>query len=282
MNNKHLNPDTKKEESIKNTIKKHYGTIAQRTTTCCTPKGCCNQSNPPDPGYTSQELETIPEAARAASAGCGNPVTHADLKRGEIVLDLGSGGGIDAILAAEKVGPHGKVIGVDMSPDMIQLAKRNVQESGQENTEFRHGEIEHLPVLDESVDVVISNCVINLCPDKDAVFKEAYRVLRKGGRIILSDMMAENLTPEASLNPQAWSECIGGAIPLEAYLEKMKEAGFIKVKTLAHSTYPPQFLADSLKAIGIMYDPGQAILSHAEILGFKPTGNKIPQYGDCC
>ncbi len=169
-----------------------------------------------------------------ASAGCGNPTALAGLKEGEVVLDLGSGGGIDIFIAAKKVGPKGKAIGVDMTDEMLELARRNAEEVGIENVEFRKGDIEDLPVEDESVDVIISNCVINLAPDKDKVFTEAFRVLRPGGRMLISDKVTKGGLPEEVRNdPDAWAACVSGALDEEVYVGKIRDAGFEKVSVVS-------------------------------------------------
>jgi SAM-dependent methyltransferase len=182
------------------------------------------------------------------AAGCGNPTALAELKQGETVLDLGSGGGIDCFLAAERVGPAGKVIGVDMTPEMIDVARANARKAKVKNTEFRLGEIEHLPVADESVDAIISNCVINLSPEKEQVFKEAYRVLKKGGRILVSDMMASGLPEEVKKNLSLWASCIGGAVDLDEYLNKIKSAGFKEVDVVNKEEYSRDFIKDALES----------------------------------
>jgi len=168
------------------------------------------------------------------SLGCGNPTAIAELQPGEVVLDLGSGGGIDCFLAAKKVGPEGKVIGLDMTPDMIKLARRNAKKVGATNVEFRYGEMEDIPLPDESVDAIISNCVINLSPDKDAVFSEAYRVLRPGGRMMVSDIVINGQLPQSIRDSlDAWAGCIAGALDEPVYLGKIRAAGFEKVKVLS-------------------------------------------------
>jgi SAM-dependent methyltransferase len=169
-----------------------------------------------------------------ASAGCGNPTALAELQPGEVVLDLGSGGGIDCFLAAKKVGPAGRVIGLDMTPDMIMLAQRNAKKVGATNVEFRYGEIEDIPLPDESVDAVISNCVINLSPDKDAVFREVYRVLRPGGRMSVSDIVLYGEIPAAIRDSlAAWASCLAGALDESDYLGKIRAAGFADVAVLS-------------------------------------------------
>lgn len=189
-------------------------------------------------GYTLEDIESIPEGADLG-LGCGNPTASADLKKGETVLDLGSGGGIDCFLAANKVGGEGKVIGVDMTPDMIDVARENALKRNYENVEFRLGEIENLPVADNYVDVIISNCVINLSTDKDKVFQEAYRVLKPNGRMLISDIVLTKEIPESLRNnPDAYAGCIAGAILKEEYLQKIANAGFKDISVIEESTFP--------------------------------------------
>jgi len=177
--------------------------------------------------YSSEELGGLPETVTGASLGCGNPIAIAGLQPGEVVLDLGSGGGIDCFLAARVVGPQGKVIGLDMTPDMIRLAQANAKKVGATNVEFRFGEMEDIPLPDASVDVVISNCVVNLSPDKDAVFQEVYRVLRPGGRISISDIVVDGDLPQAIRSRlDAWAGCVAGALDEGIYLDKIRAAGF--------------------------------------------------------
>jgi SAM-dependent methyltransferase len=168
------------------------------------------------------------------SLGCGNPLAIAELQPGEIVLDLGSGGGIDCFLAAKRVGPEGRVIGLDMTPDMIKLARRNAKKLDAQNVDFRYGEMEDMPLPGESVDVVISNCVINLSPDKDAVFGEAFRVLRPGGRLSVSDIVVDGELPAPiRQNLNAWAGCVAGALDESDYLDKIRAAGFQDVLVLS-------------------------------------------------
>ena len=188
-------------------------------------------------GYSNEDLRNVPEASNMG-LGCGNPVALAALKEGETVLDLGSGGGIDVFLAAKRVGHKGKVIGVDMTEEMIKRAKSTAKKYGYTNTEFRLGEIENLPVEDNSVDVIISNCVINLSIDKEKVFREAYRVLKLGGKIMISDLVTEGELPEEIKKSfDAWAGCIAGALEKNEYLETIKKAGFKKVKVASESSY---------------------------------------------
>jgi SAM-dependent methyltransferase len=199
----------------------------------CGGAGCCG---PEDLGralklYSEGQISGLPAAAAMAAAGCGNPTALAGLKPGERVLDLGSGGGIDCFLAARQVGESGHVIGLDMTPDMLALARRNQANLGVTNVEFIQGEIERIPLPDANVDVVISNCVVCLSPDKDAVFSETFRVLTPGGRIHLSDVMS--LTPEgpARTDPEAWTACIAGAEHQDIYLARLRKAGFVDIET---------------------------------------------------
>jgi SAM-dependent methyltransferase len=180
--------------------------------------------------YKESPVAGLPSTVTDVAFGCGNPTAIAALRPGEVVLDLGSGGGIDCFLAAKMVGETGRVIGVDMTPEMVHLAERNRAKVGATNVEFRRGEIEALPLTDRSVDVVISNCVINLSPDKDAVFREAFRVLRPGGRLQVSDMVWAGTAPKDSGDIESWAACVAGAITLEDYLGKVREAGFAEVR----------------------------------------------------
>jgi arsenite methyltransferase len=188
-------------------------------------------------GYSTDDLMNIPDAANMG-LGCGNPVALASLKEGETVLDLGSGGGIDVFLAAKKVGPRGRVIGVDMTEAMIERAASNMVKQSYQNVEFRLGEIEKLPVDNETIDAIISNCVINLSTDKDQVFREAYRVLKHGGRLMVSDLVTDGELPEeVKKNFDAWACCIGGALEKHQYLESIRRAGFEDIKIVSESNY---------------------------------------------
>jgi ubiquinone/menaquinone biosynthesis C-methylase UbiE len=230
--------DAKKEKQIKATVKELYGQIAAQHTSCCQPpeeaSSCCCGDDTEDISnasllYSREELAAI--STDIPSLGCGNPIALSELKKGETVLDLGSGGGLDCFLAAKNVGPKGTVIGLDMTPEMIKLARMNAAKMGVKNVEFRQGEMEKMPVDSESIDVIISNCVINLSPDKDAVFKEAFRVLKPGGRLCVSDMVTHGELPEEVRQDMSqWACCIGGAIDEKAYLQKIREAGFQKPK----------------------------------------------------
>jgi ubiquinone/menaquinone biosynthesis C-methylase UbiE len=211
-------------------VKKAYGDVARKQSSCCGPKpSCCDKSAViPD--------HPVPEAELGLS--CGNPVAFSHLRKGDVVLDLGSGAGKDVFLAAEKVGPKGKAIGVDMTPEMLDLARKNAEKfrasTGLSNVEFREGQIEKLPLEDATVDVVISNCVINLSPDKPRVFREAFRALRPGGRLIVSDIVLNRPLPRAAReNEGLYSSCIAGALLRDEYLKAVADAGFQKIAVLA-------------------------------------------------
>jgi len=227
-------------ETIRTAVRKRYGSIAQGQKSCCQSSSgspCCGSPASSSSaeasrklGYTAEDIAILPEGANLG-LGCGNPQVIAQLKKGEIVLDLGSGGGIDCFLASRAVGPEGRVIGVDMTPDMVALARSNAATSGLSNLEFRLGEIEHLPVADDSVDVVISNCVINLSPEKRQVFLEAFRVLKSGGRLAVSDVVASGPIPEELKSDLSlYSSCVAGASTVEELTGFMREAGFIDIR----------------------------------------------------
>ncbi len=218
-----------KKENIKKIVKDKYKEIAMKGTSC----GCsCNKAKniSKSIGYSEEELKIVGEAN--LGLGCGNPLAFGKIKEGDVVLDLGSGAGIDSILAAEKVGSKGKVIGVDMTKEMIEKAKENAKKYNITNVEFLLGEIEHLPLKDNTVDTIITNCVINLTPDKAKTFAEAYRVLKSGGKIYLSDIvLLEELSKEQRNNKELISGCVAGALLRDDYLNKIKQAGF-KVRIL--------------------------------------------------
>ena len=204
---------------------------------CSAPSGPANEmTDTATRFYSDQELADLPESVTNVSLGCGNPTAIAEINPGEVVLDLGSGGGIDCFLAAKKVGPEGRVIGLDMTPDMIKLARRNARKMGVTNVEFRFGEMEDIPLPDQSVDVIISNCVVNLSPDKSAVFGEAYRVLRPSGRVMVSDIVIQGELPRSVRDRlDAWAACVAGALDESDYLSKIRAAGFEDVEVLSRS-----------------------------------------------
>jgi ubiquinone/menaquinone biosynthesis C-methylase UbiE len=228
-----------KDEEIRKAVREGYGKIAEHESSCCGPTNTCGCAcgSPQDTvsraiGYTDDQLGAIPGGANLG-LGCGNPTALASLKKGEVVLDLGSGGGIDCFLAANAVGGSGMVIGVDMSPEMLERARENARTGGYHNVEFRLGEIENLPVADNSVDAVISNCVINLSPDKSKVFKEAYRALKPGGRIMISDIALLKELPSAIKNSvEAYVGCVAGATTKQEYLAAVEAAGFREVEVV--------------------------------------------------
>ena len=228
-----------KPAKIKDHVKKRYGKIAQTRKSCCS-SSCCETSTKDvalQIGYSGADLKNIPDSA-VMGLGCGNPTALAKLKEGETILDLGSGGGIDVFLAAAKVGKRGKAIGVDMTEEMIDRARATASKHGYRNVEFRLGEIENLPLEDNSVDVVVSNCVINLSSDKLKVFQEAHRVLRPGGRIMISDLVTEGKLPEKVRRSfDAWAGCIAGAMEKTEYLDTIRKAGFVGVKIISESAY---------------------------------------------
>lgn len=232
----------KQEKDIKKYVKERYGKIASEGSSCC-PSSCCTPDiikQAKSFGYSEQEIENLPEDA-VMGLGCGNPTALAELKEGETVMDLGSGGGIDVFLAAQKVGEKGKVIGVDMTPEMIQRARENARKGNYNNVEFRLGEIENLPAANDSVDVIISNCVINLSLDKLAVYKEIYRILKPEGRILISDLVTEGELPEEIRKSfAAWAECIAGALEKKEYLDAIKKAGFRDITVVTEQPFNEQ------------------------------------------
>ncbi|MDH5561241.1 MAG: arsenite methyltransferase [Deltaproteobacteria bacterium] len=225
-------------EKIKTNVRHVYGSVAQRDieqSPLVSGSSCCGGGNMAEAtslkiGYSKEELDSIPLESNMG-LGCGNPQAIASIKPGESVLDLGSGGGLDCFLAASKTGETGKVIGVDMTPQMIEKARKNARKAGVKNVEFRLGEIEHLPVEDDSVDVILSNCVINLSPEKDQVFKDTFRVLKKGGRLAISDVVALKELPQMIKDdPNLHSCCIGGASHVDDIKKWLQEAGFKQIR----------------------------------------------------
>jgi len=220
-------------KKVREIVREAYGKIAQGSGSCgcsCSSCGIDAKQFARSIGYTEEELESIPQEANLA-LGCGNPTALASLKEGEVVLDLGSGAGFDCFLAAARVGKKGRVIGVDMTPEMVEKARDNAKKNGIENVEFRLGEIENLPLADNSVDVVISNCVINLSADKLRVLQEMYRVLKPGGRIAISDIaLIKELPEKIRENIEAYVGCVGGAILIDEYKKIMEASGLKSVK----------------------------------------------------
>lgn len=225
-------------ETIRKSVQDHYGQAARTASgksaaSCCAPS-CCGGTTEKDPItrdlYDQEQTKGLPEEALLASLGCGNPTALAELQPGETVLDLGSGGGIDVLLSAKRVGPTGKAYGLDMTDDMLELARQNQRKSGLNNVEFLRGHIEEIPLPDNTVDVIISNCVINLSGDKDAVLAEAFRVLKPGGRFAVSDVVLERALPEAVQQVTAlWTGCVAGALIVDEYRAKLEQAGFTDI-----------------------------------------------------
>jgi len=231
-------------EETRKIVREGYAKVAMQGSSCCGTVGsCCGTADRAGDiskkiGYSDDELNAVPDGANLG-LGCGNPVAIASLKEGETVLDLGSGPGLDCFLAADKVGNDGKVIGIDMTQEMLHKARANAEKGNYSNVEFRLGEIENLPVADNSVDVVISNCVINLSPDKQSVFRETFRVLKPGGRIMVSDVVLSKELPDfIKESEDAYVGCISGAITRDEYLKTIADAGFNNVGIVSETSIP--------------------------------------------
>jgi SAM-dependent methyltransferase len=248
-----------KDEEIKKAVRAGYANVAKQSGSCCS-SACCGTAKPQEIskkiGYSEDEIRAVPAEANLG-LGCGNPTALAAIKAGETVLDLGSGAGFDCFLAAQKVGPRGRVIGIDMTEEMVERAKENASKGGYRNVEFRKGEIEDLPVDDNTIDLIISNCVINLVPNKDRAFKEAFRVLKAGGRLMVSDIVLLKRLPDFVKNSiEAYVGCVSGASTKDKYLDSIKAAGFEDVRVINESVFPLDCLTT---------DPtGQAILKSME------------------
>jgi len=280
MDNKQADPD------IHAHVRERYGKIAEsfqspQSASCgCGPAAgdCCSDSASDVVRlYEIPDVVDLPEEVTGLSLGCGDPVTLAALLPGQTVLDLGSGGGIDCFLAARQVGPDGRVIGVDMTPAMLDKARANKAKVGAENVEFRLGEIEHLPVENDSIDVILSNCVINLSPDKPQVFKEAFRVLKPGGKLAVSDMVTDGPLPdEIKSSLSAWAGCVAGALNVQEYIAAIEAAGFSDVE-LTPVYLAPEMVDQAVTELGDTIDPeelpGDAIYKtvfSAKITAYKP------------
>jgi SAM-dependent methyltransferase len=246
-----------KKEEIRKTVREEYARVALGNSSCCgASSSCCGASSTEklskEVGYSEDDLKAVPDGANLG-LGCGNPTAMASLKEGETVLDLGSGAGFDCFLAANRVGKAGHVIGVDMTPDMLEKARSNARKGGYDNVEFRLGEIENLPVADNSVNVIISNCVINLSPDKIRVFEEAYRVLKPGGRLMVSDIVLLNKLPDFVRESVAgYVGCISGAILKKDYLNAISGRGFRDVKIIDETPFPVDCMANDPTAQAII------------------------------
>jgi arsenite methyltransferase len=275
-----------KHDDIKKQVRERYARAAKEEASCCAPSpcGCGSEAGTEERfsrmvGYSDEDLTNIPEDANLG-LGCGNPAALAGLKKGETVLDLGSGAGIDCFLAARKVGPSGRVMGVDMTPEMLDRARENARTGGYKNVEFRLGEIENLPAADASVDVIISNCVINLSTDKDRVFREAHRVLRPGGRLMVSDLALKKPLPRAIRESvEVYVACVAGALVKKDYLAAVRKAGFTRVEVLSEKVFPSELVLDDprvpelTKKLGISHqelsDHVASVLS-LSVRAFKP------------
>ncbi len=275
-----------RKEQIKKVVRDGYAKIAKQDSSCCLPvNSCCGGTNlaqniSKSIGYTEEELKAVPEGANLG-LGCGNPVALASLKEGETVLDLGSGAGFDCFLAADKVGKSGRVIGIDMTPEMIDRARENARKGNYTNVEFRLGEIENLPAADNSVDIVISNCVINLAPDKKRVFTEAFRVLKPGGRLMISDMVLLKELPDFIKNSiEAYIGCLSGAVKRDEYIDAIRAAGFQEVSIIGETPFPIECMANDPTAKAIIKNleiPPEEIkdvagsITSIRVYGIKPN-----------
>ena len=271
-----------KKEEIKKVVREGYAKIAKQGSSCCAPvNSCCGSTDLAQDiskkiGYTEEEIKAVPEGANLG-LGCGNPLAFASLREGEVVLDLGSGAGFDCFLAANKVGMSGRVIGVDMTPEMIERARENARKGNYRNVEFRLGEIENLPVADNYVDVVISNCVINLVPDKRRVFMEVFRVLKPGGRLMISDLVLLKELPDVIENSvEAYIGCLSGAIMKDEYMKVIKEAGFHDVRIMDETSFPIECMANDPTAKAIIKN---SKIPLEEIKGVASSVISIKVYG---
>lgn len=273
-------------DEIKNKVKEGYGRVALENRSCCgAPSSCCGSSASIQTigemiGYSKEEMNQVPEGANLG-LGCGNPVALASIKVGQTVLDLGSGAGFDSFLAARAVGEQGRVIGVDMTPEMVAKARENAKKGGFRNVEFRLGEIENLPVPDDSVDVILSNCVINLSPEKPKVFAEAFRVLKPGGKLTLSDVvLLRPLPPVLANSAAAYLGCVAGASLKSDYLDMLAAAGFTDVQVAGESTFylgeaaadpvVQAIIAEASLTPGQIKEVGESIVS-IKVVATKPA-----------
>jgi arsenite methyltransferase len=281
---------------IKEAVRERYGEIARNVgksgSSCCSGSSSCYDGERGSEGisanlYADDEAKTLPEKAVLASLGCGNPTALAELREGETVLDLGSGGGIDVLLSARRVGPSGKAYGLDMTDDMLALARENQRKAGTTNVEFLKGEIERIPLPDDSVDVIISNCVINLSADKDRVLREAFRVLKPGGRFAVSDVVTRGAIPEQIRRDiLLWAGCIAGALDENDYRARLAAAGFDAIGIEPTRVYNVEDARGFLTGKDVDVD---AIASQVEgkfmsafVRARKPSLAKAPRSGGCC
>jgi len=267
---------------VKSVVREKYGEAALcvlngNQSGCCGPECGCGSGDPITSDlYDAVTVSSLPEAAVLASLGCGNPTALAELREGEVVLDLGSGGGIDVLLSAKRVGPTGKAYGLDMTDDMLELARRNAREAGVKNVEFLKGEIESVPLPDDSVDVIISNCVINLSTDKRRVLREAFRVLKPGGRFAVSDVVVQGEVPdEVRRNVELWIGCLAGALEETEFLTLLQDAGFEQVSVEPTRIYRVEdaraFLEQAGLDLGAMADQIDGRFMAAFVRARKPS-----------
>ena len=286
--------------NIKDTVKEKYGAVATRVASgdtdaaCCGSSGCCGSTTEAwDPItsdlYDDGQKAGVPAEALLASLGCGNPTALAQLHEGETVLDLGSGGGIDVLLSAKRVGPTGKVYGLDMTDEMLALANENKQKAGADNVEFLKGEIEHIPLPDNAVDVIISNCVINLSADKGQVLREAFRVLKPGGRFAVSDVVVRGeAPPEVRRNMELWIGCVAGALEEMDYRDLLADAGFRRIDVEPTRVYKAEDAAAFLTGSGLDPDTFAAQIDGKFMSAFirakKPSAVPVTEQpaGSCC
>jgi SAM-dependent methyltransferase len=276
---------------IRKLVRDRYAGIARQESSCCGPAKTCGGASLAEEtsrriGYSEEDVRSVPGGANLG-LGCGNPTALASLKKGETVLDLGSGAGFDCFLASREVGPEGRVIGVDMTPEMVEKARENAKRGGYGNVEFRLGEIENLPVADGTVDVVISNCVINLSPHKGRIFQEAFRVLKPGGRLMISDLVVSEALPEwLTSSVSAYVGCVAGAMRKEEYLESLSAAGFREVAVAEETSFPVECFSPDPLAGGMVEGhsvPPEAIedlgsaVSSIRVQGRKPAGKGVKE-----
>jgi SAM-dependent methyltransferase len=266
---------TQSTTSIHETVREHYAERIKNSASCCGPSNCCDTSSNL---YPIDLLTTVPSDVASTSYGCGDPITLASLKPGQTVLDLGSGAGLDCLLAAQKVGETGRVIGVDMTPEMIERAQDNAKRVNATNVEFRQGYLEELPVDSNTVDVIISNCVINLSPDKAKVFTEAFRVLAPGGKLAVSDIVTDGPLPEPiKISLSAWAGCVAGAVEADDYIGMMQSVGFtdISVKPVFFDKETVDAaladMGDELDLNSISRDDVYKAVFSAKITAYKPA-----------
>jgi SAM-dependent methyltransferase len=272
------------DRKIRELIRDRYGKIARESGSCCGPSSsCCGSDAVLDEGakaerfgYSRDELTSVPESSNLG-LGCGNPTAHAAIREGDTVLDLGSGAGFDCFLAARRVGAEGRVIGVDMTPAMIEKARENAEKAKAENVEFRLGEIENLPVADSSVDLIISNCVINLSVDKPRVFREAFRVLKPGGKLMISDIVLLSELPQSVMDSAAaYAGCVAGALKKEDYLAAISEARLENLQVIEQKSFSSDLIVETTQSAEDL-SPDQAREAAAQIVSIsvsaaKPTG----------